>query len=543
MKKQVLIIGVLACASVTMTFAQRSLVGSQKQRVTHPAAPQVRGGAPTGETCADAITAVVGINASDGPATGGGCFNCTDAANADWFIYTPSGAGTVTLSTCLGGVDTRVWVYETTVGCAELELVAANDDFCELTPGGDEYASQVEFVVCAGKTYYFEWDDRWETTAFNFTLTFTPIVGAELAMTYGSVTEYTHLPQSAGVITVAAGYRNNGSVPLTNVNGTLTITKNGSPFSTNASIVAANMLTCTGDDYVAPAVLAQEPGDYEGTFVLQPAETEANTGNNSVTETFTIDSTFARDNGEALGTFGIGTTGVLGQSFFLPKPDKLTSVSIKLADAVIPGSTMQIRVFATDNSGMPTGSVLASSAVLNVTDADTAGWMTIPLTGGPLNLPAGGFFIGFAESADDVQLPVGITDNRYTSQVWANVPGITTGFEELSTLGFGGFVFLLRANFGQTYNWSSVEEATALSDVTLMPNPTSGMVTIRFGEAASDARISVLDATGKIVKEEMLYNTASVNHTLDLSTFAQGVYTVRIVAGNDVTARKLILTR
>lgn len=541
MKKQVLII-MLACASVTLGFGQKSLVGSQKQRTTHSSETTARGG-PNGETCANAITANIGINASDGPATGGGCFNCTGgAANADWFMYASPGAGTVSLSTCLGGVDTRVWVYETTVGCAELELVAGNDDFCELTPGDDEYASFVEFVVCAGKTYYFEWDDAWDASAFTFTLAYTPTVGAELAISGGGITEYTRLPQSAGVINASVDYRNNGSVTLSNVSAALAITKNGSPFSSNSAVASASLLTCTSGNYDVPVALAQEVGDYVATLTLTPAETEANTGNNSISQTFRVDTVFARDNGAALGTFGIGTTGVLGQSFVLPKPDKLSSVSIKLADAIIPASTLQIQVFATDGTGKPTGTMLGSSAVINVTDADTTGWLTLSLTGGPLSLPAGGFFIGFAEVGDDLTLPVGITDDRYTPQVWANVAGITTGFEELSTLGFGGFVFLLRANFGQTYNWSSVEETPGLTDINLMPNPSSGIVTLAFGNTASQARISVLDATGKIVKDENLYSPTA-NYSMDLSSFAQGVYTVRVLAGNQIINRKLILAR
>lgn len=543
MKKRLLIISLLASASFTLGYGQKSMVDSHKQRISHPASLTARGG-PNGETCANAVTANVGINAADGPATGGGCFNCTGGAqNADWFMYAPPGAGVVSVSTCLAGADTRVWIYETLTGCSELELVASNDDYCELTPGDDEYASYVEFTVCAGRTYYIEFDDRWEDGAFNFTLGYTPVVGAELAITGGGVTEYTRLPKSAGVINASAGYRNNGSVALTNVTATLTITKNGSPFSTNSSVASASLLTCTGADFDAPTALAQENGNYEATLSFAAAESEANTGNNSITQSFIIDTVFARDNGAALSTFGIGTTGVLGQSFVLPRPDKLTSISIKLADAVVAGSNVQLQVFATDNTGKPTGAMLGSTATVNLTDDDTTGWLTLPLTGGALDLPAGGFFIGFAETADDLTVPVGITDDRYTPQVWANVPGITTGWEELSELGFGGFVFLLRANFGQTYNWSSVEEVSALADIQLMPNPSTGLVNIVFGNTPSDARISVLDATGKIVKEEVLYNAASVTHGMDLSAFAQGVYTVRIVAGNNVVARKLILTR
>ncbi len=75
-----------------------------------------------------------------------------------------------------------------------------------------------------------------------------------------------------------------------------------------------------------------------------------------------------------------------------------------------------------------------------------------------------------------------------------------------------------------------------------MPNPTSGLVTVTFGNTASEARISVLDATGKIVKEEVLYNAASHQPfpwTFQLLRPGRVHRTHR--GGNDVVTRKLIL--
>jgi hypothetical protein len=519
------------------------LVSPKKTRATQVSS-ETRGGGGPGEFCLTAIPAVIGINNSDGPATGGGCQNCSeDAANADWFVYTPSGPGVLTVSSCLGGADTRLWVYETTTGCSDLDLVAGNDDFCEATVGGDEYASSVEITVCAGRTYYFEWDDNWENGAFTFNLAFVPIIGAELALSGRGITEYTHMPRSAGVINATAAFRNNGSVALTNVNGALTVTKNGSAFASNSAVASPSMVVCSGSDFDFPVLLTQETGNYIATVNMTAAETELNNLNNSFSQSFVIDTSFARDNGTAFGTFGIGTTGVLGQTFFLPKADKLTSVSIKLADEIVAGSTLQIQVFATDATGKPVGAMLGSTTTRNLLDSDTTGWLTLPLTGGPLNLPAGGFFIGFAETADDLTLPVGITDNLYTPQVWANVPGTTAGFEELADVGFGGIVFLLRANFGQTYNWSSVNESEAGVNLILMPNPTSGIINLMLNNAEKNTRVSILDATGKIVLEETIYGSQEINHALDLSAFAQGVYTVRVVSGSEIMNRKIILAK
>lgn len=542
MKKPLLLTTIMA-SLYAIGYGQNNMLSPQKVKnlTGGNSNTEVRGG-PSGETCASAITVMLGNNSANGPSSGGGCYNCTDATNADWYVYTATSAGTASISTCLQGADTRVWIYETSAGCGELDLIAANDDFCELAAGDDPYASYVEFSVCAGKTYYFEFDDRWEDGPFVFEFAFTAVAGAELAITDGTFMPYTRVPRSAGVVSPNVTIKNLGSVPLTTVGANLTLTKNGSPFSTNTENVSASLATCSEDNYTSTA-LAQENGNYVATLNFTAVESETNTANNSITASFIVDTVYARDNGVAVSTFGIGTSGVLGQIFNLPKPDKITSVSIKLAEAVVAGSTMKIEVYAANSSGQPTGAALGSTATINVTDADTAGWKTLSLTS-PVNLPAGNFFIGFVEVGEDLTLPVGITDEIVTpNTTWANVPGITTGFESLDDAGFGGFQFLLRANFGQTYSWASVDETTGVTDFKLMPNPTTGLVTVVFTNNSPDTRISVLDATGKLVKDEFLYNNSTVNHTVDLSHFANGVYTIRVVSGNDIINRKVILAK
>jgi len=129
-----------------------------------------------GETCATAIIVTPGTYIADGPLTGYGAENgCyADANNADWYSYTAIDDGTIDISSCLGGVDTRLSVYSGS--CSALVCHAYSDDDCEMTPGGDAWAVELTDVpVDSGTTYYFEWDDRWSTSGFNWTLTFTAI--------------------------------------------------------------------------------------------------------------------------------------------------------------------------------------------------------------------------------------------------------------------------------------------------------------------------------------------------------------------------------
>lgn len=133
--------------------------------------------AQTGNNCANAIPITVGITLLDSitaqPATH------PDARKAKWYKYSPLTDGLLTIQSCLQGRDTRLWVY---VGrCDSLTQFAAGDDECEyLVSSPDLRAAQVTKAVKAGKTYFLEWDNRWDSTRFAFTLqlsTYTPTVG------------------------------------------------------------------------------------------------------------------------------------------------------------------------------------------------------------------------------------------------------------------------------------------------------------------------------------------------------------------------------
>lgn len=109
---------------------------------------------------------------------GGAPSHPEDATAAVWFSYTPSEDGIMTVSACEGGGDTRLWIHTGTCDLARLDLITliGNDDACPFEPGNNEdlYASEVSLPVQADVTYWIEWDDKWENTAFSFSLDFMP---------------------------------------------------------------------------------------------------------------------------------------------------------------------------------------------------------------------------------------------------------------------------------------------------------------------------------------------------------------------------------
>jgi subtilisin-like proprotein convertase family protein len=114
-----------------------------------------------GDNCLAAVGVTPGPYTADGPATGAGSVNAT---NADWYSYTPVASGTIDISAC-SGPDTRLYVYDGT--CAALVEIASNDDACGL---GSEI---IGTPVVGGTTYYFEFDDEWSTAGFDWSFIFT----------------------------------------------------------------------------------------------------------------------------------------------------------------------------------------------------------------------------------------------------------------------------------------------------------------------------------------------------------------------------------
>ena len=126
-------------------------------------------------TCATAYDLPgCGTYMSPGPSQGNGCTNCSGSTSnptehAVYYTFTPEFSGTLDINTCLGGTDTRVWLY--TGSCQALTPLANNDDNCEMTPGSQLYASELTNIgVTKGQTIYIEFDNRWSTSSFTFNI-------------------------------------------------------------------------------------------------------------------------------------------------------------------------------------------------------------------------------------------------------------------------------------------------------------------------------------------------------------------------------------
>ena len=157
-------------------------------------------------SCATAIPIIAGtqtIAVIDGVNTTVACAT-TNGALAEWYVYTPTQNHSVALTSDLAiniCKDTNFHVYTGT--CGGLVCYAADDDSgiipCNVG-NPNSYLSTATFDVFAGTTYYIAWDNKWQSTGFDFQLIESPYVPNPCAL--GTII-------TAGITTVNAINGNN----------------------------------------------------------------------------------------------------------------------------------------------------------------------------------------------------------------------------------------------------------------------------------------------------------------------------------------------
>lgn len=97
------------------------------------------------------------------------------ATGSNWYKFMPTTNGNLSINSCGGGSDTRLWIW--TGSCGNLTLLGANDDFSGcISSGTNSFASRVDnLILTAGNSYYFEWDNAWSSTGFTWNFTYTAL--------------------------------------------------------------------------------------------------------------------------------------------------------------------------------------------------------------------------------------------------------------------------------------------------------------------------------------------------------------------------------
>jgi hypothetical protein len=126
-----------------------------------------------GSTCLNATIVNPG-NYTASAITGSGASQI-DASGSNWYKFMPTTNGNLSINSCGGGSDTRLWIWSGS--CGNLTLIESNDDFngC-ISSGSNSFASRVDnLILTAGNTYYFEWDNAWSSSGFSWNFTYTAL--------------------------------------------------------------------------------------------------------------------------------------------------------------------------------------------------------------------------------------------------------------------------------------------------------------------------------------------------------------------------------
>lgn len=177
------------------------------------------------------------------------------------------------------------------------------------------------------------------------------------------------------------------------------------------------------------------------------------------------------------------------------------------------------------------------------------------------DVPAGNNLV-LTTNANQNQMSLGFNGPRFrrTSSAGLNYPYVLPNVVSIKTTSLGSDVYYY------FYNWvvklpdieciservpvyavllepNATAEPVAKMQLGLAPNPAGNETVLRIAPAlTSPAMLSIVDRQGRIVSNVVL-PAGSVNHSVDLSRLVPGVYHLRVVNGDGVVQRTLVVQR
>lgn len=440
-----------------------------------------------------------------------------DGLAAQWFQYTPTADGWISISSCEGGADSRGWILRG--DCNSLEIIGVNDDQCAIEEGSDNlWASYREAVVQAGQTYYIMWDNVWDDAGFDFTLTFndTELVEGDFCESAAviqpgtfDINEFTGNAAYTGPI-IDNTSQGRSPTPYAQtewyqytptVDGTITIS------SCELSASDNRVWVYTGEcgTLSSLTVVALSDDDCEeGSFASRIEDFPVTAGTTYYIEW---------DNGWSSDAFGW---------------ELIFNAPVVTSDV-----TFQVDMNREDIS--PDGVFIAGgfSDFMNIAmdDADADGIYTVTLALEDNTMYTYKFKNG-PDGWENINTSIG--DNCTTGDFADRF--VNTGDTDvtLDVVCFGYCV---------TCDLVAVDELTFAQSVDLFPNPTDGQLQVRVNlpEAVDGLRLRVSSILGNTLIDRQLGNLSQYNEQLDLSAFPAGTYVVTLTNGSLQVNRKVVV--
>lgn len=124
------------------------------------------------------------------------------------------------------------------------------------------------------------------------------------------------------------------------------------------------------------------------------------------------------------------------------------------------------------------------------------------------------------------------TDRQYTSLSFIKGPNAVHLTGQVSSV------------FTMTLDWvpnpTSVETIDESSDISVYPNPSTGIVNIDYKQASE---IKISNLIGAVVYEEKISENIAGPRNIDLNKFANGIYFINVLNGEKSSKHKVILNK
>lgn len=285
-------------------------------------------------------------------------------------------------------------------------------------------------------------------------------------------------------------------------------------------------------NYTIPLLSAPENYTIQSILFTSP---DFNRENDTVEHVQEFSNYYAYDDGTAETALGLNTLDAeLAEKFTSTLADTLQYIDIYfnpiVTNAALWPNAFTLKVWG--NAGGNPGSALFTSAT-NMTPAyygtGTNVFIRYPLST-PLYLNPGTFFIGFHQNTN-TPLNVGMDKNTNNqSKIYYNVTGLWNTSPIPGSL-------MMHPVFGSTADFVGVQETALENKFLVYPNPANDKLFIKSAKSIEQKiSYSVMDIYGRVIQSD-----SSLPEFINVSTFSNGVYFLRIVNNQTVSTNKFII--
>ena len=197
------------------------------------------------------------------------------------------------------------------------------------------------------------------------------------------------------------------------------------------------------------------------------------------------------------------------------------------------------------NDGVAFAATATTTYTLTGTDANNcqnSDQVTVTVNANPVvNLGAD---VSTTNASETLTAPAGFASYLWnTGAVTETLVVSTSGTYSVEVTDGNGCIGSDTIVFVTTFSVENGDGSTGL--VSVFPNPTSGIVHVRMeGVKAGSVQLDVISTSGAVLKREVVYPSAgTAQHVLQLDSFAEGVYLIRLQAAGHTTIHRIVVSK